>query len=95
MTNNLLFLNFFILFIKGALFSLLIILSIEGFGYLLVYSISIGWVHGIALPESSLQLVYRKFVDDTFLMLLEDEINIKESLKCLDTFFPALGSTVQ
>ena len=73
----------------------LYVLAAEGFGYLLAHSVSSGLVRGISLPESSAQIVNGHFFDDSFLTLLEEEENIKNSLPCLDTFFLASGSSIQ
>ena len=75
--------------------SALYVLATEGFGYLLVPSISLGLVHGICLPKSSSQLVNGHFADDSFLTLLEDEENIKNALERLEFFCLASSFSIQ
>ena len=73
----------------------LFLLVAEGFGYLFFITISWGLVYGIALLDSTMQLVNGHFVEDYFLTILEDEGNISNKLQCLDTLCLAYGSFIQ
>jgi len=52
-------------------------------------------IKGIALPHSDKSLLNGHFVDDSFLTMAEDEQSINTTLKCLNTFCLAFGSSIQ
>lgn len=72
----------------------LYVLVVDGFGYPLSNNISLGRVCGISLPDSSQQLVNGHFVNDSFLILIEDEENVANALYCLDIFCLSSRSSI-
>ena len=52
-------------------------------------------IKGITLPYSNKSLLNGHFVDDSFLTMVEDEQSVNTTLKYLNTFWVAFGSSIQ